>query len=316
MEPESNDRQTLSRRGLLQLAGHGYLGLSLGGLLRAQAAQPDESRLVTPVAKIRSCILIFYYGGPSHIDTYDMKPGAPADIRGEFKPISTSVPGLHVCEHLPRMSRLMHKVALVRSVHHNNRLHDSASTEILTGRPSPNGDREEAAPIPQFFPSHGATLSYLRDDLRVDVPHVALPYIFRNVVNVPCQGGGFLGAAYDPVRIDVDPDDRRYRLGAIGDATDLGFERIERRAQLLASLQSPGEGLGSAVAVRQMRRFYDKALHLLNSKPLHRALDLTQEDPKLRERYGFGPPPATVGEGGGGGNGGELGYSRQMRGQN
>ena len=316
IERASKASPEFDRRRLLQWASQGYLGLSLGGLLRAQAAQPDESRLATATSKIRSCILIFYYGGPSHIDTYDMKPGAPDNVRGEFKPISTSVPGLHVCEHLPRMSRLMHKVALVRSVHHNNRLHDSASTEILTGRPSPNGDREEAAPIPQFFPSHGATLSYLRENLSVDVPHVALPYIFRNVVNVPCQGGGFLGAAYDPVRIDVNPDNRLYRLGAVEVAGDLGFERIQERTQLLATLQTPGDQLASAVAVRQMRRFYDKALHLLNSKPLHRALDLTQEDPQLRERYGFGPPPSTVGEGGGGGNGGELGYSRQMRGQN
>lgn len=121
-----------SRRQLLQAAGSGYLGLTLGGLLRAEAARPNPDRPLP--ARIKSCIVIFYYGGPSHLDTFDLKPAAPAEVRGEFRPIATSVPGLHICEHLPRMSRLMHKVALIRSMHHNNRLHDSASIETLTGR--------------------------------------------------------------------------------------------------------------------------------------------------------------------------------------
>src|SRR5438552_1668203 len=97
----------LTRRRLLQFAGASYLGLNLGGLWRAQAARPEPSS----ASPIRACILIFYYGGPSHLDTFDLKPGAPAEIRGEFRPIRTSVPGTLVCEHLPRMARLMHKVA-------------------------------------------------------------------------------------------------------------------------------------------------------------------------------------------------------------
>jgi len=130
------DGERLSRRAAFEIGGLGSLGLSLGGLLRAQTAAAEfdpqktsSERTMTSgrEAKIKSCIVIFYYGGPSHIDTFDTKPDAPAEIRGEFRPIATSVPGLHVCEHLPRMAKLMHKVALVRSLHHNNRLHDSAS---------------------------------------------------------------------------------------------------------------------------------------------------------------------------------------------
>src|SRR5262249_40530379 len=153
------DHALLSRRRLLHLSAGGALGLNLGGLLRAEAATP---RAAPAEARIRACIVVFYYGGPSHIDTFDMKPGAPAEVRGEFRPIATSGPGWHVCEHLPRMARVMHKVALVRSMHHRNRLHDSASTETLTGRQSPQGDREEFQPIAQFFPCHGATLTALR----------------------------------------------------------------------------------------------------------------------------------------------------------
>ena len=102
----------LSRRNLIQLGGASYLGLNWGSLIRAQVAAAEADR---PGA-IRSCILLFYYGGPSHLDTYDMKPGAPVEIRGTFQPISTSVPGLQICEHLPHMSRVMDKVAIIRSV--------------------------------------------------------------------------------------------------------------------------------------------------------------------------------------------------------
>ena len=306
--------EAFSRRRLLHLAGGGYLGLNLGGLLRARAAQPD--RPPGRAAKIRACIFIFYYGGPSHLDTFDMKPHAPEEVRGEFKPVATSVPGLHICEHLPRTARLMHKVALIRSMHHQNRLHDSASIETLTGRPSPNGDREEFAPIKQFFPCHGATLSYLARDRRLPVPHAALPFPFHNVIEVPCQGGGFLGAAYDPLQIGVDADQRTYRAGALATPDDQSPARLGQRRDLLRRMETGPFGQDDRSAPAQMRRFYDQAMRLLASDTVRRALDLSREDPRTRERYGFGPAPVAVGSGGGGGNGAEMGHARQMRGQN
>jgi len=157
--PFANLGDELTRRSWLRL-GAGGLGLGLSGLLRAQE---HASAIETPgLPPLKACIIVFYYGGPSHLDTYDPKPDAPAETRGEFQSIATSFPGLFVCEHLPQMSRCMHKVALVRSMHHTNRLHDSASTEALTGRQAPTGDREEFAPIKQVFPAYGASLSYLR----------------------------------------------------------------------------------------------------------------------------------------------------------
>jgi len=245
-------------------------------------------------------------------------------VRGEFRAAATSVPGVHICEHLPHMARIMHKTAIVRSMSHKNRLHDSAATETLTGRPSPNGDREEFAPIKQFFPCHAATLSYLWRERRLDVPHAALPFVFHNVVDVPCQGGGFLGSAYDPFQISVDVDNRAYRAGALDSPAELTAARISERRDLLTRLESsprsliatsgPAAAFGSAT--QQMVRFYDKAFDLLSTDRIRRALDVAQESSQTRERYGYGPAPATVGEGGGGGNGAELGYARQMRGQN
>ena len=182
---------------------------------------------------IRSCIVIFYYGGPSHLDTFDMKPEAPAEIRGEFQPVQTNVPGLQISEHLPFTAQIMDKVALIRSVHHTNRLHDSASTEALTGRQSPQGDREEFAPIAQFYPCYGATLNYLNREIAESVPHAALPWIFHNVVNTPCQGGGFLGRRFDPLRIDGDPQTLTYQSHMLQIPVALPLDRLATRRSLL-----------------------------------------------------------------------------------
>ena len=297
----------LVRRRFLQVAGGG-LGLHLGGLWQAQAASARPHR----GGPIRSCVLIFYYGGPSHLDTYDPKPDAPAEIRGEFRTAATSVPGVRICEHLPRMARLMHKVALVHSMHHAARLHDSASIHALTGRPLDGPDRELFAPQPQFFPSFGSAVARLRRPARTqgpaEVPFASLPYAFRNVHDVPCQGAGFLGAAFDPLRIEVDAIARRYGIDALTPAAGLSAGRLHQRRGLLDALQghpaSPLHGL------------YERAFRLLDSPTVRRAVDLSQESAAVRQRYGFGPAPLAVGEGGGGGNGAEMGRGRQMRGQN
>jgi hypothetical protein len=310
---KDDGRLYLTRRGLLQLAGAGYLGLNLGGLWRAQAAHRREGRTQPAAHAIKSCILIFYYGGPSHLDTFDLKPTAPAEVRGEFKPIRTSVPGLHVCEHLPRMARLMHKVALVRSVHHSARLHDSASIHALTGRPLDGPDRELFSPQPQFYPSFGSAVAYLNRHPSRVVPFASLPYSFRNVHDVPCQGGGLLGAAYNPLQVEVDPARRAYSAEQLRPAQELSSERLRLRRSLLHGLESqrdPGQGRSAP-----FHDLYEKAYTLLDSVAIRRALDITQESPQVRERYGFGAGSVAVGEGGGGGNGAELAFARQMRGQ-
>lgn len=302
-----------TRRQWLQYGSAGLMGLTLPGFLRAAAAAEEQhgSAPILP-KKLRACIIVFYYGGPSHLDTYDPKPNAPAEVRGEFKAIQTSVPGIHVSEHLSQMSQRMHKVAVIRSLHHTNRLHDSASTETLTGRQSPVGDREEFSPIEQFFPSYGAALSYAWREQDLDVPHAALPFMFHNVIDVPCQGGGFLGSTYDPLRIEVDPESRVYRTGAFEQRPQLGSDRMHARRELLASLDRSHAGLGTPAAARQIRRYYDKALRLFSSPQLHAAVDLSRESQATRESYGvYEPLVKPVGAGGA-----ELAYARHMRGQN
>ncbi len=295
----------LTRRRFVQWGGAG--ALSLGGLWSAQAAHTSSEQ--NSPSLIRACIFVFYYGGPSHLDTYDLKPHAPTTVRGEFQPIATSVPGLQISEYLPHMAKVMHHCALIRSMRHTNRLHDSASIETHTGRQASQGDREEFAPIPQFFPCHGGALSHLLQDRHLVVSHAALPFVFHNVVPTPCQGGGFLGAAFDPFRVAVKPELQRYDAEELSIRQELPTQRVGSRRELLSALQAtlPSDPkLNSS-----FDQYYAKAYQLLGSERVRRALDLTEETPATRERYGV---YAQVTQGGG--NGAEQGFARQMRGQN
>jgi hypothetical protein len=294
----------LSRRRLIELTATGYLGLNLGGLWQAQAS---TSKLLASTKQIRSCILVFFYGGPSHIDTFDLKPEAPAEVRGEFKPIATSAPGIRICEHLPYLAKWMHKIALVRSVTHQARLHDSASIHALTGRPLEGPDRELFAPLPQVYPSYGSAVSYFQRHRKQEVPFASLPFTFRNVLEVPCQGGGMLGSAYDPLLIETNPAEKRYQVDVLRRSEEMNSNRLKDRRQLLEKLEPTSS---------RTKGLFDKAYQLLESDSIRIALDINREPIKVRERYGFGSDPLAVGEGGGGGNGSEMGYARQMRGQN
>jgi hypothetical protein len=298
-----------SRRQWLRTTAVGALGLNLQTLLHAQAAA--EGRRANSPQRLRACILLYQYGGPSHLDTFDLKPEAPAEIRGEFRPIATSVPGLRIAEHLPRLAPLMHKVALVRSLHHANRLHDAAGIETLTGRPLEGGDRELFSPLPQFYPSFGSVLGYMWRDRGYEVPCAALPFVFHNVVDVPCQGAGFLGAAFQPFWIEADLPNRAYRADGLSLSADLPHGRLLERRQLLDGLQRAGSV--SDGAARQFRGFTERAYRLLESPTLARALDLSTESPRTRERYGFYSTDRAY-QGGNGGGG--LGMGRTIRGQN
>lgn len=281
----------LPRRRLIQL---GMLGLA-GGV------SPRLALGATGNGSIRSCILLFLYGGPSHIETFDPKPNAPSDVRGEFQPIATSVPGVQLSEHLPRLAQRMHHIGLVRSVSHTATLHDAASIHALTGRPLDGPDRELFAPLPQVYPSYGSIVTSQRPRLPSDaeVRYAALPYVFQNVVPTPCQGGGFLGQNYDPLRIDVDLAAKQYQVETLKQATDLGSNRRKQRDQLRRSLDLNME------PVRGLASHYDRAYRLLDSTAIHQALDITQEPAEVRERYGWGSGATS-----------DVGYGHEMRGQN
>lgn len=296
-----------SRRVWLRRCGISSLGFAFGSGL-ASAEKASEFHLPGSLKPLRSCIFVFCYGGPSHLDTYDLKPSAPAEVRGEFAPMETSVPGVMISEHLPHMARMMHKVALVRSMHHTNRLHDSASTELFTGRQGPQGDREEFAPIPQFFPCHGSALSYLQQSSSREVQHAVLPWLFHNVIDVPCQGGGFLGSAFDPFRIAGDPAKVSFSAEMLNRPAALSLVRIDQRRQLLGSLENPAFAV--RLPARELTSFYERAYGLLTSARLHEALQIEQEPDATRQRYGLYENKAEPG-----GQAAALANGRNLRGQ-
>ncbi len=194
----------LSRRQLLQAGGISLFGLHLPRLLQA-----DEARKTLAAARADNCILIFLNGGPSHLDMWDMKPDAPAEVRGDFKPIATSVPGLQLSEHLPRLARQMHHGALVRSVHHSvNNAHAAAVYTGMTGH-----DRGEigGGARPTDHPAIGSVLGLCRPPETNVVPYVSMPYVTQEGAGGPPQPGffgGLLGRTRDPLFVLRDPAPR------------------------------------------------------------------------------------------------------------
>jgi hypothetical protein len=280
----------VSRRSFLQAGACASLGLSLPiRLLRAEAAGAAGGNASSGGgrrASIRSCILVYFYGGPSHIDTWDMKLSAPAEVRGEFAPISTSVPGMQVCEHLPRMSRMAHKWSVVRSMHHPMTNHNAAAVEAMCGRTPLRGDLELLGDDAESFPAYGAVLSYLMPDSPLGLPHVALPHVMYNVVELPGQSAGFLGAAYERFQITSDPNAPKFDVSTLKLPDDVSSARLKTRNQLLSMIDRQPESPPETSRRRSIEEHYGKAFALLRSDAVRRSLDIAQEPSPLRDRYG------------------------------
>ncbi len=263
-----------TRRDWLRLGGLGALGLTLPDLLRA--ADPDRE----PAA--RSCVLFLLHGGPSQLDTWDLKPSAPPEVRGEFRPIATRVPGLHVCEHLPRLARVAHLFRVVRSMTHTAINHNTATYAVTTGQPPPR-DLIAFTPSENDFPHLGAQVTY-RSPVRRPLPTaVSLPDpVTDGPYTTPGQDGGFLGAAAAPFRVLGDPNDDDFRVDGLADPP----ECLAGRQALLRALDSRLGRLASDPGVERLDQHQRRALALLTSDEARRAFDLGREPERVRERYG------------------------------
>jgi len=274
------------------------LGLNLTSLLRAEGTHwvPPLGRIAGfagqagslhhATRRVKSCILIFYYGGPCHLDTWDMKPNAPPEVRGPFHPIATTVPGQRISEHLPRCARVMDKLAVIRSMHHRMRNHNSAVLEALAGHTPIKGDLELLADDPESFPCYGSVLSVLSPGNR-DVPsHVALPHVMYNVVKLAGQSAGFLGARHGPFQVTQDPNQPDFRVDELVLPADLPVERLEDRRSLLSLVDGQAVRAERLAAAGSVTVYQERAFHLLFSPSVRRAFDIAQEPAKLRERYG------------------------------
>jgi hypothetical protein len=246
----------LARRDVLKIGALGLGGLTLADVLRLRGNAQE------PVRREKSVIMIWLRGGPSHIDSFDMKPDAPAEIRGEFHPIPTNVPGIEICEYLPRVAKIMDKLAIIRGIRSND-LGDHTPHYISTGFP----DRDKR-------PAMGAIVSYLKP--RSDgVP----PYVS---VYTPERGEQptYLGAAHGPFVPHKD-DLANLRL-----AEGMTLGRLEDRQQLLRQLDTIRREIDQKATFPALDKFSAQAMEMITHPKTREAMDLDRESPETRQRYG------------------------------
>jgi hypothetical protein len=304
----------LTRRELLTAGGLGLFGLGLADYFRLSAAQPDRPRPTT-FGRARACILLYLYGAPSQIETVDMKPDAPAEIRGEFRPIRSRLPGLDVCELLPNLAQVADRLTVVRSLTHPYPIHGVAYA--LTGVPNIDIPMELNPRDARHWPFIGSIISYLERQRRCDVPtNMALPFPMssQRVGEVPRAGpyAAFLGNAFDPIwttfegratrsviktlqdeRVEVhDPylgitPESRFLLTPAEREADLTLDRIDRRRRLSEQFDRVRRRADTDAATRNLDQYRQMAYQLIASPRVRQALDLNREPRPVRESYGM-----------------------------
>jgi hypothetical protein len=284
-----------SRRELLRVGGAGLLGVSLANLLRMEAAMGN----VTPVAgpkgkgfgKAKNFIFVFLQGGPSHLDIWDPKPDAPDNVRGEFAPLKTNVPGINVTEVMPNLAKVVDKTTLIRSVSYTPAglfNHTAAIYQMMTGytpdKVSPSGQLEP--PNRADYPCIGANIAKMKPPAEAMLPFVMLPRPLQES-NVIGKGGtaGFLGAANDPYYMFQDPNAKLNTVD-LARRAEVPQSRLERRASLLRQVNSAMPEIEKAVSEYALDQYQEKALSLVLSGKARDAFDLEKEPKEVRDRYG------------------------------
>ena len=283
----------VTRREMIEIGSSLVLGLGLTDLFRAEGrAAPRAHRRDDPTGRDQgptptadACILIFLNGGPSHLDMWDMKPDAPLEIRGEFAPIDTSLPGVQVSEHLPRFARQVHLGTLIRSAHHSvNNSHGAAVYTGLTGH-----DRGEIGgrAQPTDNPAIGSVVGLRRPPETGIVPFVAMPYITAEGAGGPPQPGffgGWLGRTHDPMFVLKDPNAADFAMPELTLPPGVDPSRFDRRRRLEAMLDPAGHA--EATRLRDLDGFRARAYDLITSTAAREAFRIDLEDDRTRDRYG------------------------------
>jgi hypothetical protein len=304
----------VTRREALRVGGLGLAGLGLADYLRLREAQAAGGA-PRPFGQAKSCILLYLYGSPSQLETFDPKPAAPPEVRGTLGVIRSSLPGCDVGELLPRTSRVMHQVTVIRSVTHKHPIHGAAFA--LTGVPEIDVAMELSPRDPRHHPFIGSVVSYLTKG-RAEVPaNIALPFPFstRRTGEVHRAGpyAAFLGNAYNPVwtsftgeatatmhktlagqeldvaepYIGITPKGRFDLASGTEAPSEMSLDRLSRRRSLLEQLDAGRRGLDAADAGRSFGKHHALALDLVRSEKVRRALDLEREPARTREAYGM-----------------------------
>ncbi len=277
----------INRRELLQVGYSGLLGLGMSGLVPGSGRGSEASRSQAKGArKAKSVILVFLTGAPSHHDTFDMKPDAPAEVRGEFQPIATSVPGLHVCEHLPQLAARADRYAIVRSLAHGDNNHLMSTHMLLTGHTQPGAFFDKVASRDDW-PCYAAALDYLRPRHDPIPSGVNLPtFLVQRPLTWPGQHAGLFGAKHDPWQITGDPNAADFRVDSLQLAPGIDIDRFQHRRDLLNQVNVTQQRLSDTAEHRAMTEQQHLAFSLLTSSSLTKAFEMDREPAAVRDRYG------------------------------
>ena len=265
-----------TRRDFLRVGTLGAIGFSLSDYMWAK-----EQGAVDNSHDDRACIMIFNLGAPSQLDTFDMKPDAPAEVRGPFKPISTVSPEIQISEIFPEHAKIADKFSLVRSCYHTSAaVHDAGWQMMQTGRMFTGGIET---------PHAGAVVSYLRGRKSDLPPHVVLPELMgRGGGNLPNgQAGGFLGKAHDPFALLADPSKPNFKVPDLLPPADIGLVRLERRKKMREIVESNLAQFEKSDDARLLNENFQAAYRMMTSKQAREAFDLQQEKDTVRQQYGI-----------------------------
>ncbi len=265
----------VSRRSFLQAGTAGMAGFTLRNLMGLEAAGAVEPSQ----ARIRNCITIFLVGSPGHLDTWDMKPDAPAEVRGKFKPIRTNVPGVQICEHFPLMAKMMNKVSLIRSLHHRTgATHENGQRWMMTGHDF-NPDAVK--------PHTGSVISRVFGQKSELPANVILPGPIGNTGagNFHGQTAGYLGSAHEPFFLNADPAARDFKVGDLEVPAGTSATRLDARHRLLDQLDQVQRRTETR-STQMHDSSYERAFRLLTSRRAKEAFDLNREPGRIRDRYG------------------------------
>lgn len=267
----------MTRRSLLQIGAAGALGLTLHrGIDAGQVARR---------ARAKSIIFLHQFGGPSQLDSFDMKPDTPPEFRGIYRPIASNVPGIQICEKLSRMAPHMDKVTLVRTVRHEMRNHNSAGYYSLTGYAPPTDD-QRLRDSRELFPAYGSVVDRFRPAEAGTPTFVSYPHVIADGSITPGQHASFLGQTFDPFFIQQDPNADDFRLPELSLPAGMTPERLNNRREVMNLIDRSTEMLEISARARGIDAHYNRALTMLTSPRFRRAFDLSSEPVAVRERYG------------------------------
>lgn len=281
----------ISRREMLRLGGLGALGLSLPTLLGTRTANATPRQTATSFGQAKSCIVLFLFGGPPQHSTWDPKPNAPANIRGEFAPIATNVPGIQLGEIMPRLARHADQLAILRAMSTRDNAHSASGYFMLTGRPHQPMQVENANPgPPNDWPTLGAMVQSFKPGSGLLPASIRLPHrIFNTDGSVwPGQDSGFLGRAADPWLFNCLPGASQFRIPEFSLDANTPGARLHERQTLLQQLNDQLRAFDTRGPGGNFTRQQQQAFDLLRSAQSAGAVQLERETAATRDRYGRG----------------------------